>query len=422
MLDFAKTNARWLAGGFLLVFFSSFGQTFFISIWGAEIRADYGLSHGGLGAIYMAGTLASAMTLPFLGKLVDHASVARCVAFVIVMLAMATALMAFGSGVVMLILTIYLLRLFGQGMMIHVAVTAMGRWYAANRGKAVSIASIGINFGEALLPTAVVALAVGIGWRQTWLLATFTLLLIALPTIYLLMRVERVPRGMASDDGDEDISIRHWTRAEMMRDPLFWFSGLGVFAPAFIGTSIFFHQDYLIEFNNWPPQLYYNAFALMAVTTVTVSLLTGLAVDRWSAVQIMPCFMVPLGAGCILLGSFGEPFVIVVFMVLLGCSYGITSTLFGALWPEIYGTKNLGSIRSVTIALMVFLTAAGPGVTGLLIDFGIPFNRQLIVMGVYCFATIGIMTFTSGRIRRRLLAPKQKPPLSIDTARSTGSP
>ncbi len=404
MLLFVKTNARWLAGGFLLVFFSSFGQTFFISIWGAEIRADYGLSHGDFGAIYMAGTLASALTLPFLGRLVDHASVARCTVFVIAMLAMATALMAFGSGVVVLILTIYLLRLFGQGMMIHVAVTAMGRWYAANRGKAVSLASIGINFGEALLPTVVVALAAGIGWRQTWLFATLMLVVVALPAIYLLMRVERVPRGVVSDDGPQDSWIRHWTRTEMLRDPLFWLSGLGVFAPAFIGTSIFFHQDYLIEFNNWPAQLYYNSFALMAVTTVTVSLLTGLAVDRWSAVQIMPCFMIPLGAGCILLGSFSEPFVIVIFMVLLGCSYGMTSTLFGALWPEIYGTRNLGSIRSVTIAMMVFLTAAGPGVTGLLIDSGIPFNKQLVVMGLYCFATIGVMMFTSGRIMRRLRA------------------
>jgi len=420
MFQFYKDNARWLAGGFLLVFFSSFGQTFFISMWGAEIRADYGLTHGGFGAIYMLGTLASAATLPFLGRIVDHVSVARCGLLVIGMLALATLLMSFGSGVVVLALTIYLLRLFGQGMTIHVAITAMGRWYAANRGKAVSISSIGINFAEATMPSAFILLAGYVGWRESWLLAFAALLLVALPAIYLLMRVERAPAGSAPDEKG-GMSVRQWTRGQMLRDPMFWLSGLGIFAPAFIGTSIFFHQDYLIEFNNWPPQLYYNSFALMAVTTVTVSLLTGLAVDRWSAVQVMPWFMIPLGAGCLLLGSISDPWVIVIFMILLGCSYGITTTLFGALWPEIYGTEHLGSIRSITIALMVFLTAAGPGVTGLLIDMGIPFNKQLVVMGIYCLATIVVMKFTSGQILARMRAALISPALSTAPATSRAS-
>ncbi|MDD9909758.1 MAG: MFS transporter [Ahrensia sp.] len=407
MLHFLKANARWVAGGFLLVFFSSFGQTFFISIWGAEIRADYGLSHGGFGAIYMIGTLASAMTLPFLGRIVDRFSVANCAVFVMLMLSAATLLMAFGDGIVVLALTIYMLRLFGQGMMIHVAMTAMGRWYAANRGKAVSMSSTGINVAEAIMPSLFVLLATQMNWRSTWMVACVTLMVVALPVIYLLMKRERMPASR----GDADAVVaatRHWTRKEVLRDPLFWASGLGVFAPAFIGTSIFFHQDYLIEFNNWPPELYYRSFALMALTTVSVSLLTGLAVDRWSAVQILPFFMIPLGFGCLLLGSGGQTYTIVVFMVLLGCSYGITTTLFGALWPELYGTQNLGSIRSITIAIMVFLTAAGPGVTGLFIDLGVTFNRQLIVMGLYCLSTIAILTMTSRRFRLRMEADVAK--------------
>ena len=421
MFQFYRDNARWLAGGFLLVFFSSFGQTFFISMWGAEIRADYGLTHGGFGAIYMLGTLASAATLPFLGRIVDHVSVARCALLVIGMLAVATLFMFFGSGVAVLALTIYLLRLFGQGMMIHVAITAMGRWYAANRGKAVSVSSIGINVAEATMPSSFVLLAGYVGWRESWLLAFGALLLVALPTIYLLMRVERTPHGTILEKHNGK-TVRQWTRAEMLRDPLFWSSGLGIFAPSFIGTSIFFHQDYLIEFNGWAPQLYYNSFALMAATTVTVSLLTGLAVDRWSAMQIMPWFMVPLGAGCLLLGSISDSWVIVIFMILLGCSYGITTTLFGALWPEVYGTEHLGSIRSITIALMVFLTAAGPGVTGLLIDMGITFNEQLVVMGLYGLATIGVMKFTSGRMMKRMNAARPSPPLSSVSAHSRASP
>lgn len=400
MLEFIKNNARWLAGGFLLVFFSSFGQTFFISIWGAEIRADYGLTHGGFGAVYMIGTLASAATLPFVGKIVDRYSVANCAALVIIMLALATGIMAWGEGLFVLVLSIYLLRLFGQGMMTHVAMTAMGKWYASNRGKAVSMASVGINFGEAALPSLFVWLAAWIGWRESWLAGGVALLIVGLPAILLLMRVERVPIGTVIDDPSHG-TRRQWTRKEMLRDPVFWLAGLGVFAPAFIGTSIFFHQDYLVETNGWLPQTYYNAFAVMAATTVVVSLLTGLAIDRWSAVQLMPLFMLPLGTGCILLGSFSAPWVIVAFMVLLGCSYGMSSSLFGALWPEIYGTLHLGALRAITISLMVLLSAVGPGLTGLLIDAGISFQNQLIVLGIYCFASIAVMSLAAGMARNR---------------------
>jgi len=400
MLTFYRHNARWLFGGFLLAFFSGFGQTFFISIWGSEIRAAFDLSHGDFGLVYMFSTLASAAVLPFVGRLVDVASVAMTSLIVIVMLAFAGVTMSLASSLPMLIAAIFLLRLFGQGMMTHTAITAMGRWYATNRGKAVSLASIGHQFSEALFPTIFVALAAIFGWRESWLIVTAVLLLAALPMIFALMRVERIPQSQLREGKEQG---PQWTRAEMLRDPCFWLTGIGVFAPAFIGTSIFFHQDYLIEINGWEPSLYYSSFALMASMTVLVSLATGFAVDRWSAMQVLPFFMLPLGMSCFVLGSFSAPATIIVFMLLLGFSYGMTSTLFGAIWPEVYGTRHLGSLRSVTISMMVFMSAAGPGATGWLIDAGIPFSTQLLFMGAFCLATIALMAIASRTYRRRIL-------------------
>src|SRR3546814_1041897 len=57
-----------------------------------------------------------------------------------------------------------------------------------------------------------------------------------------------------------------------------------------------------------------------------------------------------------------------VFILLLGISNGFTSTLLGALWPEVYGLANLGGIRAITVSAMVLSSAVGPGVTGVLID------------------------------------------------------
>jgi MFS family permease len=405
MLTFYRQNARWLLGGFMLTCFSGFGQTYFISIWGSEIRAAFQLSHGDFGLIYMIATLGSALVLPFVGRLVDIASVATTSVIVIVMLVIATLTMSQANSLPVLFFAIFMLRLFGQGMMTHTAMTAMGRWYASNRGKAVSITTIGHQFSEAIAPTVFVSLAVVYGWRESWLIAGACLLLVALPLIYVLMRVDRLPQSRTVQESPLSQHVRHWTRGEMLRDPNFWLTAAGVFSPAFIGTSIFFHQDYLIEVNGWSPSLYYSSFALMASTTVLVSLATGYAVDRWSAVHVLPLFMIPLGLSCFVLGLFSAPPTIVAFMILLGVSYGMSSTLFGAIWPEVYGTRHLGSLRAVTVSLMVFMSAAGPGVTGWLIDLGIPFSRQLLFIGVFCFGAVVLMTIASRAYLVRLNQP-----------------
>ena len=71
-ISFIRENAPFLATGALLSFLSSFGQTFFISIFGGEIRAEYGLSNGDWGLIYMIGTGASAAVMVFAGGLADR--------------------------------------------------------------------------------------------------------------------------------------------------------------------------------------------------------------------------------------------------------------------------------------------------------------------------------------------------------------
>jgi MFS family permease len=398
-LTFLRDNARWVAGGFLLTFFSSFGQTYFISLSAGDIRAEYGLSHGGFGTLYMLATLASAATLPQLGKIVDRISVASTVLLAAPVLAVACILMAWSSSLVLLVLAVYLLRLFGQGMFTHIAMTAMGRWFAAQRGRAISLTAIGVNLGEAVFPISFVGVAALLGWRGSWLLAAGVLLVVALPVIYGLLKVERTPQSVALDP--DRPPARDWTRAEVVRDPLFWASLSGVLAPPFIGTTIFFHQVYLSELRGWEPSVFAASFAIMSSMTILFALIAGQLVDRFSATRLLPSFLVPLSLSCFVLASTDAPWGAYAFMALMGISYGFSSTLFGALWPELYGSKHLGGIRSLIVAFMVFATAMGPGLTGALIDAGISYPGQIAAMGVYSVAVIMIMTLVSRRALAR---------------------
>ena len=401
--SFLRENMRWLGGGFALTYFASFGQTFYISLSAGDIRTEYHLSHGEWGGIYMLATLASALTLPWLGQLVDRFSISRIAFAVIVMLALACTLMALSHHLALLVVAIYFLRLFGQGMMTHIAMTAMGKWYAASRGRAVSIASIGANAGEASFPLIFVVLSAVIGWRQTWIAGALVLVIVALPVILALMHKERSPRN--TDPVSTRPAVRDWTRSEVLRDPLFWIMLAGVLAPPFIGTTIFFHQVHLVEIRGWSLAMFASSFSLMSVMVISCALLAGFLIDRYSAVRILPVYLLPLAAACFVLGGFSAPWSAFAFMTLLGISYGFSTTLFGALWPEVYGTAHLGAIRATIIAVMVFATAMGPGLTGWLIDLGIWYPHQILAMGTYCIMSAFVMFLASRAVIARLETP-----------------
>lgn len=383
LYEFIKSNRRWIFGGLLLTLFSSFGQTFFISQFSGEIRSTFNLTDGQFGYIYMAGTLASAATLVFLGKVVDRFAVSQVAFAVVVCLALASLAMGSVSSLFGLFFVIYALRLFGQGMMTHTAQTAMGRWFSAERGRAIALTSMGHQIGEAILPTTVLFLVTTVGWRSTWRIAAGVLLLVALPAIVSLMRVRRKP-VIDSKGSAKLVQVPDWTRPQVIRDVVFWVLCLGILAPAFIGTAVFFHQVHIIEMKGWSRNTFATSFLMLSVTTIAFTLAGGWLVDRYSSKFLLPTFLLPMMIGCLVLSLGCQAWTIFAFMFLLGWSYGFSSAVFGTIWPETYGVKHLGAIRAIAVAAMVFASALGPGVTGWAIDRGVGFDQQLIVMAGYC--------------------------------------
>lgn len=402
MLSFIKHNARWIAGGFALTYFSSFGQTYFISASIAEWQATFDLSHGEFGRLYMFATLGSAMCLPFLGRLVDYVSANKMIAFVVPVLAGAALLAGFASSVLVLAFAIFLLRLFGQGMMTHMALTATGRWFHAERGRAVSLVVLGHQGGEASIPLAFSVIALAYGIQAGWLTAAFALLVVGLPFAYWAYSKPREPHSPSADLTKPIRHVRSWKRQEVVRDPIFWVLLTGVLAPGFVGTIIFYHQDYMATLNNWPPQLFAMSLVVLSLLTVAFALLTGAIIDRFGTSSILPYCLLPLSAACFALALSGPAFSLYIVMVLLGISYGISSTLFGSLWPDVYGTVYLGSIRAITVSATVLATAAGPGLTGTLIDQGIALPKQMFYIGIYCLLAATAMGIASVVLKRRV--------------------
>ena len=400
-LPFLRDNAPFLATGALLAFLSSFGQTFFISIFGGEIRTQFGLTNGDWGLIYMAGTGLSAVAMVFAGGLADRFRVRVLGVAVVALLALACLSMAFNPWAATLPLVIFALRFTGQGMTSHVATVAMVRWFVAARGRALAVATMGFMAAEALMPITFVWLKQHVEWHHLWVGAAL-FCLACTPILHRLLRLERTPQSAAIASATLGMNGQHWTRAQALRHPLFWaLIPAMMFFPAF-GTAFWFHQVHFAAVKGWDHLSLVAVFPLGTLTFGLFTILYGWAIDRFGAARLLPIYLLPLVAAFALHAYAPSIAWTAAGVVLMGVAGGGQATIPNAVWAEFYGTQHIGSIKAAVAAVMVLGSAIGPGLTGWLIDLGIGFETQLYAIAASFIFAVLVMLVPLRNARRAL--------------------
>lgn len=403
MLQFLSLNRRWLGAGALLAFGSCFGQTFFISLFAADIQAAFDLSFGEWGRIYAIGTLSSAIVMVWAGVLTDHFTARILGVFVMLGLAAACLLMAFNPWVALLPVIIFLLRFLGQGMASHIAVVAMSRWFAANRGKALSVATLGFAVGEAFLPMAVVAAMALIGFSAIWIIAAIISLAL-IPILQKLLSAERNPKTVAVENQATGMGDRFWTRSDVLRHWLFWLMIPALLGPSAFNTAFFFFQQHFAEVKGWDHIHLVALFPIYTGVGIGAMVLSGILLDRYGVARLLPVYQLPmvLAFGCFSL--FGSGAGIFLGFCFLGLTSGANSTLPNAFWAEFYGTKHLGAIKSAAAAIMVLGSAVGPGLIGYFLDQGFTFTVLYLCVSVFFLGATACMGIGIYRAKSQLLS------------------
>lgn len=387
-VTFARANLRFLAFGFVVAFTSSAGQTFFIGVFGPEVRAAFLLSHTEWGTIYMIGTLSSAAALTYTGGLIDRTDLRIFAAIVIAGLAGACFVMSLTQSVLALTVAIFLLRQMGQGLTSHTASTSMARYHDTHRGKALSLISIGFTFGEVLLPVLAVAAIAAWGWRQTYT-GTGLVVLAIIPLVLWLLK----GHGFRHEQHLTEVRERHLastdlsaskTRWEMLREPRFYMLLPAAVAPSFIMTAMFFHHLTLAEAKGWTAQWVTGSYWIFGVATVLALITAGPLIDRLSAARVMPFYLLPLAAGLILLAPAEDPLWVLAYLFLGGLNSGLYFAGLTALWAELYGVRYLGAIKSTAGAISVFASALGPVTVGVMLDQGYSIETVVLCFAAYC--------------------------------------
>ncbi|MEM9966564.1 MAG: MFS transporter [Pseudomonadota bacterium] len=400
-LLFIRRNWLFLLSGFLLTFSSSYGQTYFIALFASDIKADFELSDGQWGGIYTLGTTLSAIAMLWAGVLTDQFRVRALALWVMIALAAACFAMALNTSWALLALVVFALRLTGQGMMSQLGSVAMVRWFEKTRGKAISLAAMGFAAGQAILPVVFVALFAISPWRSLWVLAG-CLILFTIPVLLFLLRQERTPQAIADETQIAGMDSRHWTRKDMLRSGFFLLMIPMIIGPAAWGTALFFQQVHLTEMKGWDLVAYVSLMPIYTMSTVGATFVAGWAIDRFGVSKITPFQMLPFALSFVVLAYAETIFMAGVGLVIFGLGQGMQSTGGSALWPVYFGTRHIGSIKAVTAAIMVFGSAVGPGVSGMLIDMGVSFPQQMIPYALFYLVAAAMASIAILRYRPTL--------------------
>lgn len=412
VLFFTK-NARFVSFGFFLALFSSFGQTFYVALFNGVLGAELNLSSSQLGSLYGGATFISAILLMFIGKLIDVWDLRIFAAMVAVVLATACVLFATATGPVMLLLAILGLRLGGQGLMSHTALTSMSRYFESERGLAVSIANMGFAAGVAIFPFVGAILLTRYGWREVWFGNAAIVLLVCLPFAQFLLRGHTARhaayKARQADLAASDDPARSpgWTRSQVLRDKRFYMLMPAMMALPFVATGIQFHQIILVEEKGWLLATFASGYFVAATFNVVGGLSAGSIITRLGGVgRLAPFYVAPLAISMILLIAFDSPVIIWIYMITNGLSGGMFGVVQNVLWAELYGTKHLGAVKSLITSTSIFAAALAPAVMGWLLDSG--WTMRLIAMGSLVYILLAILLAT--RVKFAPLGKQAKPP------------
>jgi MFS family permease len=412
LIQFFKENKPLLIFGFLLTFFSGFGQTFLLALYVPEMAEDFGITHGSFGSVYAIATVASAMSLAKAGSFIDQINLRTFTYIVIGGLVLSLLLLSQATHIALLVLGIWGLRLSGQGLMGHTAVTTMARYFDKVRGKAISLSTLGHPASEAILPIIIAFSIYQFGWRSSLLMTALLILaVVPLASHWLLnQRKDVLIPQKAVNDQDSKIKKSEHSQRKILKSSTFWLLAPSIFIIAFLNTAIFFYQIPLGTSKGWEPEWIAGSIGAFALASASMMLVAGPLVDRFSAKKLFPFFMLPYLLGLTVLLSFDSHWIYPISLLLMGSSNGLGSTIKNAVQAEMFDVRFLGSVRSLFSALMVLSTAMGPALFGALLDFGINFQQALMFCIIFLIATIfySLRILSKGSVRKAYGRVKNK--------------
>lgn len=277
----------------------------------------------------------------------------------------------------------------GAGIAYNIIISSFSTLFPEKSGLVSGILLTGFGFGSLFLGIIIQALSAKLGFFLTFRIFAFLIAAVLLFGTTFLSE----DNPAASNSSAESTSKDDYSRAEMLRTPVFWF---------YMFWVIFMSSGGLLVINNAANIA--NYFGAFAAFGMIVSLVNGFArigigffFDRYgSNKSILLNTTCALIAGILLLLADISSLTYLMFLGLIfsGISYGSTMTLNASVIKELFGTKYFGLNFSMVTLSGLPASVIGPYISGVLQDYsGGSYRTTFAAMCILAIISIIIFIF-----------------------------
>ena len=210
-------------------------------------------------------------------------------------------------------------------------------------------------------------------------------------------------REITTSEKNQDENIKQWKRIEVIKDYRFYIVGANMLAMPWIATGVFVYQSFILDSKNWGPYVIAQSFMAYSVLSVITLFISGFLIDKFTSRKLLMYMNIPLLLAAVILIYFDNPYSSFLFLGLIGITNGFANVLGSSTWAEIYGVKHIGSIKALTTALMVFATAFGTALFGILIDAGFSIEQISLVSGIYISISLILLFIVRNKLNPILI-------------------
>lgn len=385
-------------------FFSSPGQTYSISVFIDSYIYDFGYSRTLISSIYAFATIASGLSMIFVGRAVDHFGSRRMLVFTGLFLALACFFNSIIQTIPMIFFGFFLLRFFGQGSLTLIPGSLVPQWFEQRRAFAISILSLGTILGNLIVPYVNHTLISSVGWQNTWIIWGVGLILIYLPIaktfvinkpedIHLLPDNVKARSHTHLAENIKQLEKESFQLNEAIKTKEFWFIGIISMILPMLSTGMMFHFYSIMSTKGIDDSATSIIIGLVALPGFIMPIVAGTVIDRYKPKHILGIALLIVAFDLLFMNLVFSVFTAILFIVFYGFSNSIVGVTLNVIWANYFGRLHLGSIRGAATVFTVIGSAFGTVPFGLSYDLSGSYTAVFSIMSMFTFIGVVLTLF-----------------------------
>jgi MFS family permease len=348
-----------VAAGGVLTAMTFPGQTAGLSPFTDPLLDTLALDRTAISVSYLVATLAGAVAMPILGRLMDRYGTKKAIIWIGVVLSLVLLGASFITEILGLTVSYVGLRMTGQGALSLAATTLIARAVKYRPGLALGIVGAVGAAGISLAPVGVERLITWTDIATAWRIEAALVALIVIPIAIALPR--DAPR-LTTDTGTHIVVVPEsgHTVSQALRTGMFWVIAGAGFTIGMLTTGLSFHLISILGEQGLTPLEAAANFIPQTVTALLGTLGLGAIVDRIDPRWGVVVSMITMAASLILLPFVQPGTSAVIFGLVLGAAMGTLRGVEAAAFVRYYGRGHIGSIRGISTSIILASTALGP--------------------------------------------------------------